>query len=210
MTNTLIDYSLKASCVQPKREAMEGSWGFRGFLIFIALLIVGFIAWLIWAAVEFAPTVEKDIAQSLLASPLFQRGDFAISNQPSRCRALSEVKANIPAALYEAFQTANRTDTGTLKLHAFQTEKRILDASMTPSQWYLALKRPVMGISNIGVVDTLALVCLELHATKSRGMWVTLEHTGADYWRMIRNETAWEEFNEKQEEVPELTQPSLD
>lgn len=194
----------------PESEPKEGSWGFRGFLLFVAALIVVFIGWLVWAMIEFTPTVERDIAKSLLASPLFQRGDFAITNQPSRCRSSGEVKGNVSAGLYEALQLANDTDSGDLELHRFQKERRVLDETRTPLQWFSEIKRPVMAISNVGVVENQALVCLELYATSSRGMFVTLEHAGADYWRMVANESAWEEIAEKPEEIPELTLPSLE
>ncbi|MCY4095512.1 MAG: hypothetical protein OXG05_10365 [Gammaproteobacteria bacterium] len=194
----------------PESESKEGSWGFRSFLLFIAVLIVAFIGWLVWAMIEFTPTVERDISKSLLASPLFQRGDFALTNQPSRCRTGDELKGSISAGLYQSFQAANDTDVGDLQLHRFQKERQILDESLTPRQWSLEIRRPVMAISNVGVYDTQALVCLELYAASSRGMFVTLEHVGADYWRMIANEQTWEEIDEKPEEIPALTMPSLD
>ena len=194
----------------PESESKEGSWGFRSFLLFIAVLIVAFIGWLVWAMIEFTPTVERDISKSLLASPLFQRGDFALTNQPSRCRTGDELKGSISAGLYQSFQAANDTDVGDLQLHRFQKERQILDESLTPRQWSLEIRRPVMAISNVGVYDTQALVCLELYAASSRGMFVTLEHVGADYWRMIANEQTWEEIDEKPEEIPALTVPSLD
>lgn len=194
----------------PESQSKEGSWGFRSFLLFVAALIVGFIGWLVWAMIEFTPTAERDIAQSLLASPLFQRGDFAITNQPSRCRMGDEVKGGISAGLYQSFQMANDTDTGDLQLHRYQKERQILDESRTARQWFLEMKRPVMAVSNVGVYDEQALVCLELYATNSRGMFVTLEHVGADYWRMVADEQTWEEIDEKPEEIPELTLPSFD
>ncbi|MCY3858675.1 MAG: hypothetical protein OXG25_07185 [Gammaproteobacteria bacterium] len=194
----------------PESESKEGSWGFRSFLLFVAVLIIAFIGWLVWAMVEFTPTVERDIAKSLLASPLFQRGDFAVTNQPSRCRTGDELKGKISAGLYQSFQTANNTDSGNLQLHRFQKELQVLDESRTPSQWFREIKRPVMAISNVGVYDTQALVCLELYAASSRGMFVTLEHAGADYWRMIANEQTWEDIDEKPEEIPELAIPSVD
>ena len=194
----------------PDPDANEGSWGFRSFLLFVAALIVGFIGWLVWAMIEFTPTAERDIAKSLLASPLFQRGDFAITNQPSKCRALGAVKGSISAGLYQSFQTANDMDNGDLELHRYQKERQVLDETRTPFQWFREVKRPVMAISNVGVYETQALVCLELYAASSRGMFVTLEHAGADYWRMISNEQAWEEIEEKPEEIPELTTPIVD
>ena len=195
----------------PEPNATEGSWAFRTFLIFIALLICAFIGWLVWAMVEFSPTVEKDIAKSLLATPLFQRGDFAITNQPSACRSSGEVKGSVSAALFEAYTIANATETGDLELHRFRKERQVLDATRTPSQWYRELRRPVMSVSNVGVVDTQALVCLELFGASARGMFVTLEHAGADYWRMISNESAWvEEREPPPEEIPELTIPTVE
>lgn len=194
----------------PDSESKEGSWGFRSFLLFVAALIIGFIGWLVWAMIEFTPTAERDIAKSLLVSPLFQRGDFAITNQPSKCRVRGEVKGSISASLYQAFQASNDTDHGDLELHRHQKERQVLDESRTPLQWFREIKRPVMAISNIGVHETHALVCLELYASSSRGMFVTLEHAGADYWRMILNEQAWEENVEKPEEIPELLTPSFD
>ena len=194
----------------PESESKEGSWGFRSFLLFVAALILGFIGWLVWAMVEFTPTVERDIAKSLLSSPLFQRGDFAITNQPSSCRSSGEIKGSISADLYQSFQVVNETDSGDLELHRFQKERQVLDATLTPLQWFREIKRPVMGISNVGAVDNRALVCLELYATSSRGMFVTLEHAGADYWRVVGNESAWEEIVEKPEEIPELTMPTVD
>ena len=205
-------YSRKVSCVPPESEsaASEGTWGFKAFLLFVGALIVGFIAWLVWAMVEFTPTAEKDIVTSLLATPLFERGDFAMTNQPSRCRTQGEVKGNISAGLYQAFLSANDVDRGSLELHRFQKQRQMLDESKTPAQWHRELNRPVMAVSNVGILDTTALVCLELYATSSRGMFVTLEHAGADYWRMIRNESAWDETVERPEEIPALTIPSLD
>lgn len=160
--------------------------------------------------VEFAPTAEKDIAKSLLSSPLFQRGDFAITNRPSRCGVASEVKGSIPANLLAAFQEANRGDAGTLELHRFQRERQIVGASKTPLTWFRELGRPVMAVSNVGVVDNEALVCLELHATASQGMLVVLRHAGADYWRIVTREIAWESRDEKPEEIPELRIESVD
>lgn len=194
----------------PDSGTKEGSWGFRSFLLFVAALIFGFIGWLVWAMIEFTPTTERDIAKSLLASPLFQRGDFAITNQPSKCRALGEVKGRISAGLYQSFRTANDTDDGDLELHRYQKERQVLDETRTPLQWFREIKRPVMAISNVGVHETQALVCLELYAASSRGMFVTLEHAGADYWRMTSNEQAWEDVVEKPEEIPELTRPIVD
>ena len=194
----------------PETELREGSWGFRSFLLFVAALILGFIGWLVWAMVEFTPTTKRDIAKSLLATPLFKRGDFAITNQPSRCRTLSEVKGSIPAGLWESFQTANDTDKGDLELHRHQKERQVLDETLTPLQWFREIKRPVMAISNVGVLDDRAIVCLELYASNSRGMLVTLEHAGADYWRMVSNESVWEEIEERPEEIPELTMPIVD
>ena len=190
----------------PDPESTEGSWGFRSLLLFVAALI----GWLVWAMIEFTPTAERDIAKSLLASPLFQRGDFAITNQPSKCRVVGEVKGSISASLYQSFQAANDTNNGTLQLHRFQKERQVLDETRTPFQWFREIKRPVMAISNVGVHETHALVCLELHASSSRGMLVTLEHVGADYWRMVANEQAWEDIVEKPEEIPELTTPIVD
>ena len=194
----------------PESESKEGTWGFRSFLLFVAVLIIGFIGWLVWAMIEFTPTAERDIAGSLLASPLFQRGDFAITNQPSSCRTGDEVRGTISAGLYQSFQAANDTNSGDLQLHRYQKERQILDESRTARQWFLEMKRPVMSISNVGVYDNQALVCLELHAPSSRGMFVTLEHAGADYWRMIANEQTWEEIDERPEEIPELTMPIVD
>ena len=194
----------------PESDSQEVSWGFRSFLLFVAALIVAFIAWLVWAMVEFTPTAEKDIAKSLLATQLFQRGDFAVTNQPSQCRSFGEVKGSISAGLYQSFRAANDVSSGNLELHRYKKEHRVLDETRTPMQWFLELKRPVMAISNVGVFDTTALVCLELYAASNRGMFVTLEHAGADYWRMVRNEAAWEEIDEKPEEIPELTTPIVD
>lgn len=194
----------------PDLESKEGSWGFRSFLLFVAVLIIGFIGWLVWAMIEFTPTAERDIAKSLLASPLFQRGDFAITNQPSKCRAHGDVKGSISAALYQSFQAANDTDNGKLELHRYQKERQVLDETRTPLQWFREIKRPVMAISNVGVQETWALVCLELYAASSRGMFVTLEHAGADYWRIVANEPAWDEIVEKPEEIPELTTPIVE
>lgn len=194
----------------PESEPKEGSWGFRSFLLFVGALIVGFIGWLVWAMIEFTPTVERDIAKSLLSSPLFQRGDFAITNQPSRCRTSGDVKGSISAGLYQSYQVANASDDGDLELHRFQKERQVLDETLTPLQWFREIKRPVMAISNVGTVDNRALVCLELYASSSRGMFVTLEHAGADYWRVVANESAWEEIVENPEEIPELTMPIVD
>lgn len=194
----------------PESESSDGSWGFRSFLLFVAALIVGFIVWLVWAMVEFTPTTERDIGKSLLSTPLFQRGDFAITNQPSRCRSFGEIKGSVSAGLYQSFQVANDTDRGDLELHRYQKERQVVDASRTPLQWFRELKRPIMAISNIGVFENRALVCLELYASSSRGMLVTLEHAGADYWRMVSNESVWEEITEKPEEIPELTLPSVE
>ena len=194
----------------PESESKEGSWGFRSFLLFVAALIVAFIGWLVWAMIEFTPTVERDITKSLFASPLFERGDFAITNQPSRCRSRGEVKGSVSAGLYEAFQIANDKDVGDLQLHRYQKERQVLDETYTPLQWFRELKRPIMAISNVGVVENQALVCLELYASSSRGMFVILEHVGADYWRMVANESVWEDVAERPEEIPELTLPIVD
>ena len=194
----------------PDSESKEGSWGFRSFLLFVAALVIAFIGWLVWAMIEFTPTVERDIAKSLLATQLFQRGDFSITNQPSRCRTSGELKGSISAGLFQSFQAANDTDSGDLQFHRFQKERQILDESRTPRQWFQELKRPVMAISNVGVYETQALVCLELYATSSRGMFVTLEHAGADYWRMVSNEQTWEDIDEEPEEIPKLTIPSVE
>lgn len=194
----------------PDTKSSEGSWGFRSFLLFVGLLILAFIGWLVWAMVEFSPTAEKDVTKSLLASELFQYGNFAVTNQPSTCRTRGEVKGNIPADLYQALLVSNAGESGNLELHRFQKERHVLDASNSPEQWYFELGKPVMAISNVGVVDARALVCLELYASSSRGMIVTLEHSGADYWRIVGNEAAWSEVAEKPEEIPELTLPSVD
>ena len=194
----------------PETQAKEGSWAFRSFLLFVALLICVFIGWLVWAMLEFAPTAEKDIAKSLLASQLFQRGDFAITNQPSRCRSTGEVRGTVSAGLYQAFLAANDADVGTLELHRFSKQRQVVDASKTPEQWYRELSHPVMSISNVGVMDLKALVCLELFAASDRGMFVILENAGADYWRMVSNVSAWEDTVDKPEEIPELVIQSVD
>ncbi|MYD43618.1 MAG: hypothetical protein F4W90_06965 [Gammaproteobacteria bacterium] len=194
----------------PEAGTTEGSWAFRSFLLFIGFLICAFIGWLVWSMLEFAPTAEKDITKSLLASPLFQRGDFAITNQPSLCQASSEVKGGVSAGLFAAFRDANNTDIARLELYRFQQQKQIVDASKTPMDWFLELNRPVMAISNIGVVDKEALVCLELYATSSQGMFVVLQHAGADYWRLVRQELAWEDRRETPEEIPELQIPAIE
>lgn len=195
----------------PDSTPTEGSWAFRSFLLFVGLLICAFIGWLVWAMVEFSPTVEKDIARSLLSTPLFEQGDMVVTNQSSQCQSSSDVKGNIPASLLEAFRSANQESLGKLELHRFQKERRIVDASRSPDRWYLELKKPVMSISNPGIVNNQALVCLELYAQSSRGMFVVLEFAGADYWRLVRTELAWQEQTTPfREEVPELTLPVVE
>lgn len=194
----------------PEAGSTEGSRGFRSFLLFVGLLIIAFIGWLVWAMLEFSPTAEKDVTKSLLASELFKHGNFAITNQPSTCRSKGEVKGNVPADLYQALLASNAVESGDLELHRYQKEAHVLDASNSPEQWFFDLSKPVMAISNVGVVETRALVCLELYATSNQGMFVTLEHSGADYWRIVGNESAWREAAEKPEEVPELTIPAVD
>lgn len=195
----------------PDAEAAEGSWGFRSFLLFVGVLIIAFIAWLVWAMIEFTPTVERDIVKSLLVSPLFQRNELGVTNQPSKCRTQGEVKGNISAGLFQSFLDANATPVGNLELHRFQKEANVLDGAKLPEQWREELGMPVMAISNIGVFEDRAMVCLELHSRASTGMLVSLEHAGADYWRISHTETIWtENLVETPEEIPELTIPSVE
>ena len=194
--------------MQPESEA-QGLTGFRSFLLLIAVIIVAFIGWLIWAAISFSPTAEKDIAKSLIGSPLFNR-DFSIVNQPSTCGSNLEVKGQIPAALIEKYREVNQLETpAQLDLHRFRKEKRILGNSKSAQNWYLELKTPVMNVSNVGVLDSQALVCLELHASQGHGMFAVLEHSGADYWRIVQTETTWQVKREVPEEIPELQIPSF-
>ena len=197
--------------MQPNEQNREGSWAFRGFLLFVGGLICAFIAWLVWATIEFSPTVEKDIAKSLFASPLFQRNDLAVTNQASTCRTTGETRAAVPADVYMDFLSKNSSDEKRLELHRFRKERRVLDSAKSPDQWYRELGLPVMSISNAGIVENRALVCLELYAQSNRGMFVLLEHAGADYWRIVQNELAWQDQAvESAEEIPELQVPIVE
>ena len=193
----------------PESEAPSGR-GFRAFLLFIGLIIVGFIGWLVWAAVSFAPTAEKDVGKSLIASPLFNR-EFSITNQPSMCGQSGDVKGNIPADLVTALRAVNDSQSQAhLELHRFRKEKRILDGSKSAEGWFYELNSPVMNVSNVGLVDNRALVCLELYSTQGYGMFVVLEHAGADYWRIVQSESTWQvKGEEPAEEIPELRVPSF-
>ena len=192
----------------PRIKGVEGSWTFRVFLLFIGLLICAFFGWLVWASIAFSPSVEKDVANSLLSSPLFQHSNMAILNRPSQCRTTGDVKQPIDAALIQAFRTANNVSIGSLELYRFRNSKHILDDSKTPEQWFRELETPVMAVSNVGVIDDLALVCLELIAVQEQGMFVTLQHAGADYWRIVRNDVAWQ--TDLDEEIPKLTIPEVE
>ena len=138
---------------------------------------------------------------------MFQRRDLAITNQPSHCRIKNEVRQNVEARLLVAFREANAKEAGTLEFYRYGQERRILGDSKTPRQWYDELDVPVMAVSNVGIVGDTALVCLELYALREQGLFVTLQHAGAEYWRIVRSEVAWE--MDVAEEVPELTLPSV-
>ena len=134
-----------------------------------------------------------------------------VTNQTSQCRSEADVKGSISADLIEAFRSANEDSIGKLELHRFQKERRVVDASKSANDWYLDLKVPVMSISNPGIVENQALICLELYARNSRGLFVLLEFAGADYWRMVRNELAWvEDSDSEAEEIPELNLPIVE
>lgn len=194
----------------PQEPNREGSYGFQAFLLFLGIIVVAFLGWLVWATIEFSPTAEKDIGKSLVSSPLFQRG-VAITNQSSLCRSSTEVKSRIPAVLFVAFREANQLDSNPdLGFHRFQKEKLVLGGSKSPDQWQKEMGSPVLAVSNAGIHENQALVCLELFGSGGFGRFVVLEHAGADYWRIIKSESAWQDDRElPPEEVPELTLPSF-
>ena len=127
---------------------------------------------------------------SLVAGFILPMGDVAVISRPSDCRSEGVMKEAVPAALFEQFLDANRSDKG-LDLSRFSDRVRFVD-DPDASPWNLRaeLGAPVISISRAGFRNEDALVCVEVFASEERAFFVLLDrdHEG---WRTAREITAW-------------------
>lgn len=194
----------------PKEETGEGTpnWTFRLFLIFAGLIFVFSIGWLIWATVRFGPTSDEDVLRGLLRDKIFDSPDILLTRENSDCRSPGYVRGSISADLFVSFTEANAgVPPDPVQLIGLNPRQRVVDTSQKPSEWYRSEGTPVVSISNIGINQRDALVCIDLYARQAASYFVKLYRRSPKHWEVVEEIVVWEE--EPPEEIPESRIPEV-
>ena len=179
-------------------------------MLLIGVIVLSFIAWLLWSAIKYSPTDEVDIMKSILASEMFGISEILIASRPSDCRTQGSVRGSIEAGLYEAYLKANATTAGSIDLYRYRPRQRYVDSSKEPIQWYRELGKPVASISRAGIEKDRALVCVDIFADHEQSYLVILRHSGSRVWLVESEVLIWEEERElPPEEFPESNIPEI-
>ena len=185
-------------------------WQLRLFMLLIAIVLLSFIAWLVWAMFKFTPSSETDVIKSLLSSEMFASPDVLITSRPSDCRTEGVVKGSTTAALYSEFLHANSDNEGGIDLYRYRPRQRYVQNEKGPMEWYREVGKPVVAISRAGLSDDRALVCIEIFARHEQAFFITLRHSGNDLWLVENEVLVWEAERERlPEEFPESTTPEV-
>lgn len=184
------------------------NWTFRFFLIFAGLIFLFSIGWLVWATVRFGPTSDEDILRGLLRDKIFDSPDILLTRENSDCRSPGFAKGSISADLFVSFTEANSgVQPNPVELNALNPRQRVVDSSQEPSEWYRSEGVPVASISNIGIYQRDALVCINVYARQSASYFVKLYRRSPKQWEVAEEIVVWEE--EPPEEIPESRIPEV-
>ena len=121
------------------------------------------------------PATEGDVLAALATDLLLPMGDVRIAGWPSDCRTDGVTDAPVAAALFATFVDAN-AEVGPVSL-AFgdrAARLRVDDSGLHPRRLRAERGEPVVAVSNIGMVDNSALVCVEVFGVQERAFLVLL------------------------------------
>ena len=127
------------------------------------------------------PATDEDVLAALASDLLLPMGDVRIAGWPSDCRTDGVTDAPVAAALFATFIDANaRAGPVSLAFGDRAARLRVDDSGLHPRRLRAERGEPVVAVSNVGMLDGSALVCVEVFGVQERAFLVLLnrDHSG--------------------------------
>ena len=121
------------------------------------------------------PATEEDVLAALATDLLLPMGDVRIAGWPSDCRTDGVTDAPVAAALFATFVDANaKAGPVSLAFGDRAARLRVDGSGRHPRRLSAERGEPVVAVSNIGMLDGSALVCVEVFGVQERAFLVLL------------------------------------
>lgn len=122
------------------------------------------------------PATEQDVQAALARDLLVPMGDVLVAGWPSDCRTDGVTDAPVAADLFAAFVNANAEATPVpLAFGRRAARLRVDDSGRHPRRLSAERDEPVVAVSNVSMLDSSALVCVEVFGVQERAFLVLLD-----------------------------------